>query len=49
MLDRLDAMEALVESIVTRLEALEAAARRKVAKSEDEQAVDQIIATAWNH
>lgn len=40
-------MEAAADKVVPFLEGLEAAARKKLAEKSDEQAVDQIVATAW--
>lgn len=48
MIEQLQTIEAESEKVLSFLEGLEAAARQKLAEKSDEQAVDEIIGTAWH-
>lgn len=49
MIEQLQTIEAESEKVLSFLEGLEAAARQKLAEKSDDQAVEEIIATAWNY
>ena len=46
MIERIEAMEEQFDKVLTFLEGLEAAARRKLAEQSDEESVARIVSTA---